>query len=110
MCLLHDWLSVPSVCTVDSASVLQCAPVCLVEKLVFSDLKSEPLLEDLILLAYGVAVYSEVEQTRCDITVIDCSNNLISPLRRRYDNVGSLGLLKRSSYAISPSPGIIIIA
>ena len=38
---------------------------------VFPDLKSGPLTEDLIPLAYRVAVYSKVEQTHCDITVID---------------------------------------
>ena len=35
------------------------------------------LVQDLILLASGVAAYSEVEQTRCDIPVIGSSNNLI---------------------------------
>ena len=32
----------------------------------FPDLKCRPFIEDLILLASGVSVYSEVEQTRYD--------------------------------------------
>ena len=44
----------------------------------FPDLKSGSLSEDLILLASGVVVYSEVEQTRSGIPVIDSSNNLLS--------------------------------
>ena len=52
----------------------------------FPGLRFGPLLEDLIPLAS--AVYSEVEQTCCDVPLIDSSNNLIclyqsiiSPLR-----------------------------
>ena len=46
----------------------------------FLDLKSGPLLENIIVipLVYGVAVYFEVEQTGCDNLVIDFSNNVIS--------------------------------
>ena len=63
------------------------------------DLKSGPLLEDLIPLAPGVAVGSEVEQMDFQITLIGSSNNLIksliiSPLRRKYENVGGLSLLR----------------
>ena len=50
------------------------------QKSVFLDLKSGPPLEDLIRLASGVVVYIEVEQSYCDITAIDSSNNFISLL------------------------------
>ena len=43
----------------------------------FPDLKSGPLLEDLA-AGFGVAVFSEVEQTCCDIPITDSSNNHIS--------------------------------
>ena len=45
---------------------------------VFPHLKSEPRLDDIILLASGDAVYADDEQTCCDIPVIDSRNNLIS--------------------------------
>ena len=41
------------------------------------DLKSRLHLEDVIPLASGVAVFSKVQQTYCDIPIIDSSNNLI---------------------------------
>ena len=44
----------------------------------FPNLKSGPLLEDLILLASDVVVYREVEEPHFDIPVIDSNNNLIS--------------------------------
>ena len=58
----------------------------------FLDLKYGPLLEDLIPMASGVAVYSEVEQIRCDIPVMGSSNNLMS-LSYDDDDVGHLSLL-----------------
>ena len=43
-----------------------------------SDLKFGRLLEDFVSLASSVAVYFEVEQTFCGITLINSSNNLMS--------------------------------
>ena len=45
---------------------------------VFPDLKSGPVLEDLIPLNSGAIIYSEGEESHCFIAVIESSNNLIS--------------------------------
>ena len=43
----------------------------------FPDLKSRSLLGDLISLPFGFAILSKVEQTCCDIPIIDSRSNLI---------------------------------